>query len=238
VAECLEALQYAARLMQSGRNLDPISGSKRASAGPVRATFYVRHGKRWLDVTLAALALVFLLPLLLMVAGVVLWSSGRPVFFAQMRVGQHGKLFRMYKLRTMVVGAELRGSVSVTNDPRATRMGHRVRKFKLDEIPQLWNVLSGTMSLVGPRPDVPGFADQLSGEDRKVLDLLPGVTGPATLHFANEEALLEKAPDPDLYNREVIFPEKVRINLEYGRDVRLSKDLVYLFKTLAVVRRN
>lgn len=123
-------------------------------------------------------------------------------------------------------------TITVSNDPRITKTGKWLRRFKLDELPQLWNVFLGDMSLVGPRPDVSGYWDKLQGEAAGLLALRPGITGPATLAFRHEETLLAQATDPKQYNDEVIFPEKVRLNLEYARTMSLRKDLHYIFQTL------
>lgn len=200
-------------------------------------TFYQAQGKRILDVSLATLGLAALaLPMLGI--GVVIWlSSGPPVFFVQARVGRDGRLFPLIKFRTMVPGAGEHDPVSIEDDPRATAVGHVLRRLKLDELPQLWNVVKGEMSLVGPRPDVPGFADRLVGDARRILELRPGITGPATLRFLDEEALLARVPDPETYNREVIFPEKVRLNLKYAEDISLRRDVAYLLMTLRLKPR-
>ena len=159
--------------------------------------------------------LLFLWPLLLVVAIFIrVKMPGGPVIFRQKRVGKDGRLFTMYKFRSMTV--EHGGSsVSVAGERRITPLGAVLRKYKLDELPELWNVLKGDMSLVGPRPDVPGYVDCLTGEDREVLKLKPGITGPASLKYCNEEELLAKVENPQKYNDEVIFPDKVRINLNY-----------------------
>ncbi len=154
-----------------------------------------------------------------------------PAIFKQKRVGQHGKLFTIYKLRTMVPIAG--GSfVSVKGDSRITPLGAFFRKYKLDVLPELWNVLTGDMSFVGPRPDVPGYADKLKGDDREILRLKPGITGPASLKYANEEELLAKQEDPVKYNDEVIFPDKVRINRQYLKNRSFWLDLKFIFLTL------
>jgi len=137
-----------------------------------------------------------------------------PVIFTQRRVGQHGRLFTMYKFRSMTVGHG-GSSVSVAGESRITLLGAKLRKYKLDELPELWNVLVGDMSFVGPRPDVPGYADKLMSDDRRMLLLKPGITGPASLKYRNEEELLAGQADPQKYNDEVLFPDKVRINIEY-----------------------
>ena len=135
------------------------------------------------------------------------------IIFKQKRIGQHGKLFTMYKFRSMTVNHS-GSSISVKGESRITPLGAKLRKYKLDELPELWNVLIGDMSFVGPRPDVPGYADKLEGEDRRILLLKPGITGPASLKYRNEEELLAQQEDPQKYNDEVLFPNKVRINIE------------------------
>lgn len=154
-----------------------------------------------------------------------------PVFFTQQRIGQHGKLFTMIKLRTMTVNHG-GSSISVKGESRITPLGAKLRKYKLDELPGLWNVLIGDMSFVGPRPDVPGYADKLEGDDRKVLLLKPGITGPASLKYRNEEEILAQQDDPIKYNDEVIYPDKVRINLEYLEKQNFWLDLKIILKTV------
>lgn len=156
---------------------------------------------------------------------------GGPVIFKQKRVGRDGKLFTMYKFRSMTVGHG-GSSVSVAGESRITPFGAKLRRYKLDELPELWNVLIGEMSFVGPRPDVPGYADQLKGKDREVLKLRPGITGPASLKYRNEEEMLAKQTDPQRYNDEVIFPDKVRINLYYLNNYSFIKDIEMIFCTV------
>ncbi|MGM1051166.1 MAG: sugar transferase [Pseudomonadota bacterium] len=153
-------------------------------------------------------------------------------FFIQQRVGRHGKLFRVIKIRTMRHSAVYTTHVTTGNDPRITPLGRFFRRAKIDELPQLINVLLGQMSFVGPRPDVPGFADQLEGEERAMLSLRPGITGPATLAYRNEEELLASKLEPERYNREVIWPDKVRRNLEYIRRWSLRGDIRYILLTV------
>ena len=158
--------------------------------------------------------LLLLWPILLIVAILIrVKMPGGPVIFTQSRVGQYGRLFTMYKFRSMTV-RHGGSSVSVAGESRITSLGAKL-KYKLDELPELWNVLIGDMSFVGPRPDVPGYADSLQGDDREVLELRPGVTGPASLKYRDEEEILAKVDDPQKYNDEVIFPDKVRINRYY-----------------------
>lgn len=171
--------------------------------------------KSLFDRTASFFGLLFLSPILLVVAILIrIKMPDGPVIFTQRRVGQHGRLFTMYKFRSMTVGHG-GSSVSVAGESRITLLGAKLRKYKLDELPELWNVLVGDMSFVGPRPDVPGYADKLMSDDRRMLLLKPGITGPASLKYRNEEELLAGQADPQKYNDEVLFPDKVRINIEY-----------------------
>jgi lipopolysaccharide/colanic/teichoic acid biosynthesis glycosyltransferase len=174
--------------------------------------------------------IVCFLPILF-IACIVVLRDGYPAFFIQKRVGRNGRLFKMIKFRTMKKN-DSKNTVSVKGDSRITNTGAFLRKYKLDELPELLNVLVGQMSMVGPRPDVPGYADTLQGEDRKILQLRPGVTGPATLKYANEEELLASVEDPIKYNDDVIFPDKVRMNLKYYYNHNLILDLKIIFATI------
>lgn len=156
--------------------------------------------------------------------------DGSPIF-KQKRVGKNGKLFTMYKFRTMSTGHK-GSSISVAGEARITPLGAKLRKYKLDELPGLWNVLIGDMSFVGPRPDVPGYADKLEGEDRKILELRPGITGTASLKYSNEEEILAKQDDPVKYNDEVIYPDKVKINLEYYYNHSVWGDIKIIINTI------
>ncbi len=176
--------------------------------------------------------LLFLSPVLLVVAVLVKVKMPEgPVIFAQKRVGREGRLFTMYKFRSMTV-AHSGSSISVAGESRITPLGATLRKYKLDELPELWNVLIGDMSFVGPRPDVPGYADRLQGEDRLILRLRPGITGPASLKYANEEELLAQVENPQRYNDEVIFPDKVKINLDYYYNRSFVGDIKLIFQTI------
>jgi hypothetical protein len=176
--------------------------------------------------------LIFLFPVLIIISILIrIKMPGGPVIFKQKRVGQHGRLFTMYKFRSMTV-AHSGSSVSVKGESRITPLGAVLRKYKLDELPELWNVLIGDMSLVGPRPDVPGYADRLEGEDRRMLLLKPGITGPASLKYRNEEELLAEQENPQRYNDEVLFPDKVRINIEYLDNWSFGKDIKIIVYTL------
>lgn len=184
------------------------------------------------DRVMALVGLLVLLPVLLIVALLIrVKMPGGPVIFKQKRVGRNGKLFTMYKFRSMTVGHG-GSSVSVAGESRITPLGAKLRHYKLDELPELWNVLIGDMSFVGPRPDVPGYADQLKGKDREVLKLRPGITGPASLKYRDEEDLLAKQKDPQRYNDEVIFPDKVRINMYYLHNYSFVKDIQMIFCTV------
>lgn len=163
----------------------------------------------------ALVGLLVLWPVLAVVAVCVrVKMPGGPVIFRQRRVGKDGRLFTMYKFRSMTVGHG-GSSVSVAGESRITPLGAKLRRYKLDELPELWNVLRGDMSFVGPRPDVPGYADRLTGDDREMLRLRPGITGPASMKYRDEEELLAAQTDPQRYNDEVIFPDKVRLNRYY-----------------------
>lgn len=184
------------------------------------------------DRLMALIGLAVLWPVLLVVAILIkVKMPGGPVIFKQKRVGRNGKLFTMYKFRSMTVGHG-GSSVSVAGESRITSLGAKLRHYKLDELPELWNVLVGDMSFVGPRPDVPGYADQLKGKDREVLKLRPGITGPASLKYRDEEDLLANQADPQRYNDEVIFPDKVRINLYYLHHYSFIKDIEMIFCTV------
>jgi len=187
--------------------------------------------KRGFDFLMALAGLLVLWWLILLAWLAARLSSGNSGFFRQQRVGRGGNLFQIVKLRTMRPSDPGATTATARSDPRITRTGGWLRRLKLDELPQLWNVLVGDMSLVGPRPDVPGFADRLSGEDRALLALRPGITGPATLAFKNEEELLDGVDDPERYNSEVIYPAKVEMNLRYLRGYNFRQDLVLILAT-------
>lgn len=181
---------------------------------------------------MAFIGLLILWPVLLVVALLIkINMPGGSVIFKQQRVGRNGKMFTMYKFRSMTVGHG-GSSVSVAGESRITPLGAKLRHYKLDELPELWNVLIGDMSFVGPRPDVPGYADQLNGDDREVLKLRPGITGPASLKYRDEEDLLSEQSDPQRYNDDVIFPDKVRINRYYLYHYSFVKDIQMIFCTV------
>ena len=188
--------------------------------------------KSFFDRSVSLLGLVILSPLLVGISLLIRFKMpDGPVIFKQERVGQYGRLFIMYKFRSMTIG-HLGGTVSVKGENRITSLGAKLRKYKLDELPELWNVLIGDMSLVGPRPDVPGYADKLEGNDRRILQLKPGITGPASLKYRNEEELLAEQDDPQRYNDEVLFPDKVRINIEYLDNWSFGYDIKIIIYTV------
>lgn len=187
--------------------------------------------KRTFDVLLAVVGLVltsWVIALAWVAATLDTRANG---FFTQRRVGRCGKQFTIVKIRTMRSGS-IASSVTIRGDSRVTRLGGIWRKLKIDELPQLFNVLVGQMSFVGPRPDVPGFADQLKGDDRIILTVRPGITGPATLKYRDEEELLASVTDPEKYNAEVVFPDKVRLNREYVEHWSFARDIRYIWATI------
>ncbi len=184
------------------------------------------------DRLVAFLGLLLLFPFLIVVWAIIRikMPDGSPLF-RQKRVGRNGKLFTMVKFRTMSV-SHSGSSISIAGEPRITTLGAFLRKYKIDELPELWNVMVGDMSFVGPRPDVPGYADKLQGEERKILELRPGITGEASLKYANEEEILAKVENPQQYNDGVIYPDKVKINLDYYYNHSFIGDLKIIFKTV------
>jgi lipopolysaccharide/colanic/teichoic acid biosynthesis glycosyltransferase len=194
--------------------------------------FYQRSGKRELDCVVAMLGLVLLAPLLMVAALLVKVSSPGPVLYLQDRIGRNGRRFKIVKFRSMFEHADNRGlAITSSIDPRITRIGRVLRRIKIDELPQLWNVLIGEMSLVGPRPEVPRYVETYSPEQRKVLTVRPGITDPASIVYRKEEELLAAQTDPDRYYRDVILPDKLNRNLEYLDRISLSYDVSLLLLT-------
>ena len=207
---------------------------------------------KWLfDRIVAFLGLVFLSPVILVVAILIkVKMPGGPVFFVQKRVGKDGKLFDCHKFRSMAV--DHGGStITVAGESRITPLGSKLRRYKIDELPGLWDVLIGKMSFVGPRPDVPGYADKLEGDDRVILNLRPGITGPATLKYRAEEEMIaefvrmvrdgEEMPELSAmsdeevatwYNDNIIYPDKVRLNRYYYQNYSFIKDIQMIFATV------
>lgn len=194
--------------------------------------------KRLFDVAAAGLGLILVSPLLLITAALVRVSSPGPVLFRQTRVGRGGELFTLLKFRTMYTDAEQRGGqLTVGRDPRVTRIGHYLRASKLDELPQLINVVRGDMSLVGPRPEVPRYVALYSEDQRRVLDVRPGITDPASVVYRNESDLMADQSDPESFYVDVLMPEKLRLNLEYQERRTLTSDITVIFDTLKAVVR-
>jgi lipopolysaccharide/colanic/teichoic acid biosynthesis glycosyltransferase len=197
---------------------------------------YADFWKRLFDFIAASMGLLIVAIPMVAIAILIWISSGFPILFIQDRVGKGGKIFHLVKFRTMTVQKTntntITDTITVAGDQRITRIGRYLRRWKLDELPQLWNVLVGDMSFVGPRPDVRGYADKLQGDSRRLLLLRPGITGPATLAYRHEEELLAQVADPVRYNDEVIYPDKVHINLEYLDHCSFFNDINYIWKTI------
>lgn len=186
--------------------------------------------KRCFDIVAAAVGLVILWPVIAVAWFLAARDTGASGLFRQERVGREGKLFKIIKIRTM---RAIEGTtVTTAGDDRITPLGAKLRRYKIDELPQLWNVLIGDMSFVGPRPDVPGFLDCLKGEDQELLHLRPGITGPASLKYRDEETILSNVKNPEQHNAYVIWPDKVRINREYMRDWSLLEDIKIILRTI------
>ncbi|WGF92202.1 sugar transferase [Aequorivita marisscotiae] len=188
--------------------------------------------KRLFDIIVSFIGLMSFWWLIILAALISKLDTGLSGFFIQTRVGRDAKLFKLIKIRTMRHIPGIVTTVTTDGDPRISKIGRFWRKTKIDELPQLWNVLLGDMSFVGPRPDVPGLADKLEGEERLILKIRPGITGPASIIFKNEEVLLAKQEDPEKYNIEVIWPEKVRLNIYYINNYSLVKDIGYIIDTI------
>ncbi len=191
-----------------------------------------RFVKRSFDLVLSFSGIVLLWPVMVSAWAIASIETRSNGLFVQKRIGMRGKPFNVFKIKTMHSVEGIDTSVTTRDDRRITRSGAFFRRTKIDELPQLWNVLIGQMSFVGPRPDVPGFADRLEGEERIVLSVRPGITGPATLKYRDEEAILAAQSDPEAYNREVIWVDKVRINKEYIANWSLKNDIMLIIKTV------
>ncbi len=188
--------------------------------------------KRSFDILFSTIGLIVAFPIIFLswfIATIETKSNG--IFF-QKRIGQHGKTFYLFKIKTMNDDKNNKIKITVSNDPRITQSGIIFRKYKIDELPQLFNVLIGDMSFVGPRPDVEGYADKLSPEDKIILSIKPGITGPASIKYSNEEEILAKVDNPKIYNDEIIWPDKVTINIDYINRYSFFKDIRYIFETI------
>lgn len=192
--------------------------------------------KRAFDIIASGLGLIVLSPLFLVLAIWIKLDSKGPVFYRQVRVGYKNKDFRIFKFRSMRVGADKGSLVTIGgHDPRVTKSGYFIRKFKFDELPQLINVFLGDMSLVGPRPEVRHYVDYWTPEQMHVLDVRPGITDPASIKFRNENELMENAEDPEKYYIEVIMQEKIKLYLEYVEKHSFLYDIGLIFKTFWVI---
>ncbi len=189
--------------------------------------------KRLFDLTCSAIGIVILSPIFLVLWILIKTESKGPAIFKQTRVGKNNVDFKLYKFRSMFINAESKGQLTVgMRDPRITKVGYYLRKFKLDELPQLFNVFEGSMSLVGPRPEVRKYVDYYNAEQLNVLQVRPGITDYASIQFIHENELLAKAENPEQYYIQHIMPEKLRINLEYVAKPTLTNDIKLIFKTL------
>lgn len=194
--------------------------------------------KRAFDIVFSAAALLLLGWLVPVLAWLARRDTGGSGIFHQERIGLHGQRFNVLKIRTMRAQEAKGTTVTTRDDPRITPLGARLRRWKLDEIPQLWNVLRGDMSFVGPRPDVPGYYDRLVGDDRLLLTVRPGITSPAAVEFRDEEVLLANAEDPKAYNDQVLFPSKVELNRRWLEAWSLRSDVACVLDTLNSMTRS
>ena len=191
--------------------------------------------KRAFDLVVAAGGVVVTAPVMVLAILLATIDTRQWGIFTQPRVGRNGELFEVMKIRTMRRSSTISTTVTTESDPRITSLGRLLRSLKIDELPQLVNVVRGEMSLVGPRPDVPGFADRLEGEDRLILSVRPGITGPAALAYRHEEKILAAVDDPERHNRDVIWPDKVRISRQYIATYSLMGDIRCIRDTITSV---
>ena len=195
-------------------------------------TYSQRIIKRTFDIFFSTILLLLLWPIILMFwifATIDTRSNG---FYLQSRIGRGGRKFKVIKIKTMINSFYDDKNITLKNDPRVTRFGGFLRSYKIDELPQLINVLIGQMSFVGPRPDVEGYADKLEGNEKLILSVRPGITGPASIKYYNEEEILMNQIDPYDFNDKIIWPDKVKINMQYIENWSLKKDIYFIFKTL------
>lgn len=192
--------------------------------------------KKLFDFAFSIAGLVILSPLFLVISVWIKLDSKGSVFYKQVRVGKNNSDFKLYKFRTMRTDSDKSGLLTVGGrDPRITGAGYFLRKFKMDELPQLFNIAAGEMSFVGPRPEVRKYVDMYNDEQRKVLSVLPGITDVASIKYRNENELLEKAEDPESYYIESIMPDKLKLNLDYIEQRSFTNDIKVIFKTLAAI---
>lgn len=188
--------------------------------------------KRLFDLIFAIFGLLLLLPFFLAISILIKIDSKGSIFFIQDRVGQDTFLFKIIKFRTMITSEEIKSTISIKGDVRVTKFGEILRRYKIDELPELINIVRGEMSFVGPRPDVPGYADKLNGDARNILKLKPGITSLASLKYSNEELLLSQQKNPIDYNNNIIYPDKVKMNLNYYKNHNLWIDIKIIFATI------
>lgn len=212
-----------------------IHSKRLKAAKPVSRRLGYAFAKRAFDIVFALFVLAALSPVFLIAAALAKFQSPGGAFFLGERIGRHGKPFRLVKFRTMVNGAQNGAAITTADDSRVTRIGRFLRKTKIDELPNLLNVLTGAMSVVGPRPETPNYAALYSEQDRRVLNARPGVTGPAQLHLRDEEELLARQPDPERYYIQRLIPLKLRMDIAYLETRTMRKDLFYILRTAAVV---
>lgn len=200
-------------------------------ATPRGLTRRQRVVKRLFDLGLAVPGFIATLPIVVVSVLVATIDTREWGVFSQERIGRGGETFNVHKIRSMRTSKAHTTTVTRTSDPRITKFGAFMRRTKIDELAQLWDVVIGRMSIVGPRPDVAGWADELVGNDRIVLSVRPGITGPASIAFRDEESILESVQDPETYNRETLWPQKVRMNVEYVQNWSVWKDISYVKDT-------
>jgi len=192
--------------------------------------------KRIFDIFFALIGIVFLTPFFLIISFLIIIDSKGGIFYRQERVGLHGSIFKVFKFRTMRPNSFSKGALTVgSKDPRITNIGYYLRKYKLDELPQLFNVLFGDMSFVGPRPEVQKYTDLYNPEQKKVLSVRPGITDYASIKFRNENDLLSETDDPEKLYIDVIMPEKLKLNMEYIQDNSVNKDIKIIFDTIYTI---
>ena len=212
------------------------SVDEKGTSSPLVSSFYAREGKRLFDLVMASLGLVLISPLCAVLAVLVKLSSRGPAIYWQERVGRAGRIFRIAKFRTMYEDADKRGlAITSAGDRRITPLGRVLRRFKLDELPQLWNVLNGDMSLVGPRPEVPRYVLSYSSAQKQVLSVRPGITDLASILYRNEEKVLGSQGDPETYYEEALLPHKLKINLQYLGRISFLYDVSLVLRTLGCI---
>ena len=192
--------------------------------------------KRCLDIIISAIGLIIISPILLVTSIWIKTDSEGPIFYKQTRVGRYGKDFKIYKFRSMYINSDKKGLITIGDrDSRVTRSGYYIRKYKIDELPQLFNVLIGDMSLVGPRPEVRKYVDLYTKDQMQVLNVRPGITDAASIKYRNENELLAQQTDPDQYYIQVIMQDKLRINMDYAANHTIAGDIKLILKTIEVI---